>query len=199
MLRRSIAILTFGLVAFCLQATAQKNELGVLVGGQFPQSPVSTLTFGKSATVQGNYARRIAHVPLVSAYVELPVIVALTSDISPSSISNLPRNYSALYVTPGLKIKLAPSFFISPYLLGGIGVARFRGADTVQSGAPNPATTNHTAVFDFGGGVDYKIAPFISLRGELRDLYSGLPNLNLSGLDKREHNLIVSAGLVLRF
>jgi hypothetical protein len=38
----------------------------------------------------------------------------------------------------------------------------------------------------------------VALRGEVRDLYTGIPNLNTVGIKVR-HNLFVGGGVVLRF
>jgi hypothetical protein len=78
-----------------------------------------------------------------------------------------------------------------------VGWARFRkSAEATPAGESDTTTTN---VFDIGGGLDMKIAPFFSLRGEVRDFYSGSPRLRLSDLDQRQHNVIVTGGLVFRF
>jgi hypothetical protein len=52
---------------------------------------------------------------------------------------------------------------------------------------------------DFGGGLDWKIAPFISARAEARDFYSGGIGLSLTSLNERQHNLVTTLGLVLKF
>ena len=48
-----------------------------------------------------------------------------------------------------------------------------------------------------------KIAPFLGLRAEVRDFYSGSPELTLNQVtgtfNERQHNIIGTAGLVLRF
>jgi opacity protein-like surface antigen len=198
MSRRNIAVVLLISLAFCLPAAAQSAEVAVLGGGQFPQGS-GAFTFERSPAVQGNLAVRVAHVPLLAAYLEVPVTFGLNSSVM-SALGNptaIPRNYNALYVTPGLKIKFAPISPISPYLVGGVGFARLQGSATLENGATNPARTRNTEVFDFGGGLDFKIAPFLSFRAEVRDYYVGLPNgVGLSG---RQHTLLPMGGLVLRF
>jgi hypothetical protein len=63
-------------------------------------------------------------------------------------------------------------------------------------------TTNkflNRGVFDFGGGVDYTLFRFLGLRGEVRDLVSGNPNLNVALSSSTQHNVISSGGIVVRF
>lgn len=67
------------------------------------------------------------------------------------------------------------------------------------------SNSSNTSLVDFGGGIDTKIAPYISLRFEARDYYSGslsslspLP-LPFSILPGRQNNVLATAGLVLRF
>ncbi len=181
------------LLVICLAAPwalGQKNELAVTAGGQFSSN--SAFNTGSSWAIGANFAHRIFHAPLVSLYWELPVVVG------PKSIIKLPSetDYSSLFVTPGLKVKFAPELSISPYLAGGVGFARFHNA----ANATSPDTSTTKAVFDIGGGIDWKIAPFVSARGEVRDFYSGLPDLGLaSGLSGRQHNVVPQIGLVLRF
>jgi hypothetical protein len=191
MSNRTAILLTVFLCLFVSSTVfAQKNELAVTGGGQFPSN--SQFDSGTSWALGVNFAHRMVHAPLVSLYWEIPVVVG------PESVMKLPSrtNYSSLFITPGLKVKFAPEFFLSPYLAAGVGFARYHNNAT----ATLPEGSSTKAVFDIGGGIDIKIAPFMSFRAEVRDFYSGLPDLGLaSGLSGRQHNVIPQAGLVLRF
>ena len=183
-----VSLLLF-LLVMSVFASAQSHELALTVGGQFPYN--NQFDSGASFAVGATYAGRIIHVPLAALYFELPVVVG------PKSVLRLPSrsNYSSLFITPGLKLKLAPELPISPYFVGGIGYARFH----QDSNALVAAQTVNKEVFDFGGGVDFKIAPFVSWRGEVRDFYSGLPSFNSLPDNGRQHNVVAQTGLVLRF
>lgn len=183
------ALVLISLVFLSVSAVAQSNELAVTVGGYFPIN--SSSGANEAFAVGGNFAHRIASVPLVSLYVEVPVIGTFksVSDI-PTSLGK-PR-YSAFFVTPGLKLKLAPSFPISPYVAAGGGFAHFSKSNVTT----DDSTTSGT--FDVGGGLDWKVAPFFSARAEVRDFYTGNPNV-LPGFTEREHQLVISVGLVFRF
>jgi hypothetical protein len=188
--RKSCLLIGAVCLFLSLPALAQSNELAITAGGQFPNN--SQFNSGTSWAVGANFAHRIFHVPLVGLYWEIPVVGA------PQSAMKLPfrTTYSSLFITPGLKVKFAPEFPVSPWLAGGIGVARFHSSAT----ATFSDQTSTKAVFDIGGGIDWKIAPFVSVRGEVRDFYSGLPDLGLAnGLSGRQHNIVPQVGLVLRF
>lgn len=188
-IQKAVLTLTLVLLATATYASAQKHELAITVGGQFPSNNV--FDSGASVAVGANYAGRIFHVPLASLYFELPVIVG------PKSVTRLPSrsNYSSLFVTPGLKLKLAPGFPVSPYIAGGVGFARYH---QEANGTVADQSVN-TEVYDFGGGIDFKIAPFVSWRGEVRDFYSGFPDFNSLPDSGRQHNVVAQTGLVFRF
>lgn len=170
-------------------AFAQSNELAITAGGQFPRN--NQFDSGTSFAVGANFAHRIVHVPLASLYFEVPIVVG------PKSVLHLPStsNYSSLFVTPGLKLKLAPGFPISPYLAAGVGLARYR----LDASTTTNSETVNTNVFDFGGGLDFKFFPFLSWRGEVRDFYSGPPSFSAVTDSGRQHNLVAQTGLVFRF
>ena len=126
-------------------------------------------------------------------------MVTPNRDLEASNVV-LPSSYSSLFFTPGIKLKLLPGLKWSPYAFAGVGVARLTSSDTQADGQPNTADrTNVTAAFDFGGGVDVKVFPHLSLRGEVRDFYSGTPRLTGIDLNNWQHNYMISAGLVVRF
>ena len=113
-----------------VSATAQKNEVALTLGGYFPhhvQAQSDTVY-----VVEGNLARRIFRIPTAALYVEVPIAGSLDSRVSATSIlpgqSFSTRNYSALFVSPGFKLKLLPEFPLSPFFAvgGGLG-ARWPG------------------------------------------------------------------------
>jgi len=63
-------------------------------------------------------------------------------------------------------------------------------------------TTNkflNRGVIDYGGGLDYRLFRFIGLRGEVRDFFSGNPNLSVALSSSTQHNVVASGGITLRF
>jgi hypothetical protein len=187
-------LLSLAICLFSLPLFAQSNELAVTLGGYFPINSPSNAD--NAFAIGGSFAHRVASVPLISLYVEVPVYRTFDSTTHFFSAVGSPltnfNQYNALFVTPGLKLTLAPSFPISPYFVAGGGLAHFGKSTATVSDSTN------TGVFDVGGGLDFKIAPYLSARTEFRDYYSGSPNLS-AGFTDREHQVIASAGLVLRF
>ena len=187
------AVLIAITVIVALPALAQKYELAIGAGGYFP---VNLSGAGNAVAIEGSLARRIASVPLVSAYIELPVVGTLNSSVNTFGLTSS-ASYSALFVAPGVKVKLTPAFPISPWIAAGGGLAHF----SANSGLRllSGTDTTNTGVFDYGGGLDMKIAPFVSVRAEVRDFYSGGLGFNFSNFNERHHNIVATAGLVLRF
>src|SRR4030095_12082665 len=131
-----------------------------------PATGGSDLQFGTGFTFQGYYARRLADLKLLGVYLEFPVVVTPHTEVL-SGNPLAPDRYSSLFITPGLKLKLIPGFPVSPWVAVGGGYARFESGDRLNNGQPNPAErTANRGALDFGGGVDLKVFPYLSLRGE---------------------------------
>ena len=177
----------------CLPAVAQKYELSGGAGGYFP---VNLSGVGNAVAIEGTFSRRLASVPLAALYVELPVVGTLNSKVRTFGLTSS-ASYSSLFVAPGVKLKLAPGFLISPWLAAGGGLAHFSNNTSLANFTGGGS--RNTGVVDFGGGLDWKIAPFISARAEARDFYSGGIGLSLTSLNERQHNLVTTLGLVLKF
>jgi len=190
---KTAVLLAIAVILVALPALAQKNELAIGAGGYFP---VNLSGVGNAVAIEGSFAHRIASVPLLSAYIELPVVGTLNSSVS-NPVLTSSASYSALFVAPGLRVKFAPGFAVSPWLAAGGGLAHFSGNSGLR--LLSGTDTTNTGVFDFGGGLDMKIAPYLSLRGSVRDFYSGGPGFNLATFNQRQHNVVATAGLVLRF
>lgn len=183
-------------VLFCLllagaSANAQSNDVALTGGGYLAAS--NPLNLGVAWALEGTYAHQLKSVPLVSTSAELPVAGSFHSPIPTLSGLTPTSGYSSLFITPGVRLRLAPSFPISPYLSAGIGYARFN--STLLSGA---TSANGSAAFDIGGGLDLKILPFISIRGEIRDFNSGGLGLETLAFG-RQNNLFLTIGLAVRF
>ncbi len=173
-------------------AKAQKNDLGVGVGGYFAAS--NPLNLGAAWAIQGSYARQIVGVPFVSLSGELPIAASYKSSIPTLNGTTLARSYTSLFITPGVRVRLAPSFPISPYVAAGLGYGRFN--RELFNGTASPYSA---FAFDVAGGLDVKILPFVSLRGEVRDFNSSTFGFQSFIAPGRQNNIFVTLGLGVRF
>lgn len=189
-LLRNLSFLVIGLF-LTVPLHAQSNDIALTVGGYFEVS--NPLNLGAAGALEGTFAHRIAHIPLFSVSAELPVAGSFSSSIPTVSGLTLARSYSSLFITPGVRLRLAPSFPLSPYVSAGIGYGRFNrqlfGGGTSSDG---------TLAVDIGGGLDLKVLPFIGLRAEIRDFNSGGAGFETVSLG-RLNNLFVTVGVAVRF
>jgi hypothetical protein len=193
-LRKRVFLLVVTATLFALPVFAQKTELAIGVGGYFP---INLTGVGNAVAIEGTLSHQLLGVPLAAVYLDVPVVGTLKSTVRSFGLAST-ASYSALFVAPGLKLKLAPGFFVSPWVALGGGLAHFGASSGLAALSGTTGSTN-TGVFDVGGGMDVKVAPFVSLRGEVRDFYSGGLGLSLASFNQRQHNLVTTAGLVLRF
>jgi hypothetical protein len=170
-------------------ASAQKNEFSFLASG-FQTSASYNASGGHG--LQINYAHRLVNIELASLYLELPFAAAWGGSRSITQGNLLHQDYNTMYLTPGLKLKILPVSFVSPYLAGGLGWGGFRSTNT-------SATSNKFAG-DIGGGADFNILPMLSLRGEVRDYYTSAPTLDVQSVYHGSvNNVVISGGAVFRF
>lgn len=172
-------------------AQAQKNDIALTGGGYFNVS--SPLSLGVAPALEGTFAHRIASLPLLGIYAELPVAGSFSSNIPTLSGLTVARSYTSLFITPGVRVRLAPSFPLSPYIAAGLGYARFN-----REFFNGTTSADSTFAFDIGGGLDLKILPIVGLRAEVRDFNSGGIGLETLALG-RQNNVFVTAGIALRF
>lgn len=184
-------VLLFVISTLAVTANAQKNEFAAEASGQFPSA--NNLSFEPAAGFQLNYAHRLAGASGVGLYLEVPFLAGFNNLRTVTSLFT-GQDYSSLYVTPGVKVKFVPEFFLSPYVAGGIGVAHFD--------ASNSGGSETDFAVDIGGGVDMKILPHVSLRGEVRDFITDTPGFNLNLIQNftgKTNNVVASGGVVIRF
>jgi opacity protein-like surface antigen len=194
------------MVLATINVFAQQNEVGLLLGANdtqgrdFAPPSISSFRPGTGLTFEITYARRFTDAKLASMHFEVVLAATPNTDIDSSNVA-LPRSYSSIFVTPGLKFKLLPGFFLSPYVAAGAGYARFNVSDTTISGGTTTVTTrgSNKAVYNYGVGAELKFFPGLSLRGEIRNFISGSPNLGPTLLEDTRRNVIYGGGLVVRF
>jgi opacity protein-like surface antigen len=186
-----------------MSAFAQAHELAITAGGNFPSN--DQFNPGNSFAVGAQYDGRILHVPFAQLYVDVPLVVATKSSFTqfgsvlcPITTPNCSfrNSYRSFFVTPGLKLKFgAPLVPFQPYVVAGVGVAHYN----LQNDTSFGNNSSNEFAYEVGGGIDMKIAPYLSLRGEVRDFINGTPDIAAITQSGHTHNVVPQVGLVFRF
>jgi hypothetical protein len=215
MLRKRFVV-SIVVAAFSTLCSAQKADVSFVAGASFTTDaqvlengtclsgciPIETFKTNHHIFFEGTGAVRLADLRLASLYLEVPVAVIPSAQINASNTLGGSFNFlslSTLFVTPSLRIKLAPAFPISPFASIGGGWAHY----SISS-----IKRNNFAALQFGGGMDIKTGiPLLGIRAEVRDFMTPQPNFGdatllppgSSGIASRRHNVLAGGGIVLRF
>lgn len=189
-------------------AMAQKNELSGLIGRTFISNQGiqgsnvfdNELRFGNGLSFEANYARRVMSTDLLALSIEVPLVVNPDEDLHAAPPNRIPEGYRSFIVTPAGRVNLFPKAGISPWGSLGGGFAHYSESTTLLFGGPNTGRTGtNSGVLQIGAGLDVKLFKTFSLRGELRDFWTGVPQLGVDTGRSRQHNYLVSAGIVWHF
>ena len=182
-------------VALSIGAFAQANEIALTGGGDFVSN--QNVSVGRSWGIEGSLAHRLFGAPMIGLYAEIPIAAAFNS--TPKTTCTFPPttscfaqpfNYTSIFATPGLKLRIGGPG-MAPYVAVGGGIGHF------SASASQGSTT--TGTISYGAGVDIPLIHFFALRAEARDYNSGYPALGFAKGTGRQHNLFVSGGVVVRF
>jgi hypothetical protein len=188
-------------------AQDEKNELTGVLGRTFisDQGIVGATYFnpfvrsGKGLTFEVNYARRLFGTPIYAISGEVPAVFNLDEDLN-AGANIVPIDYKQIFVTPSARLNLFPGTAVSPWVSLGGGFGRFSENKTLIYGGPNPGGSSTTGVMQGGLGLDVRVLGRFSIRGEVRDFWSGEPNFPLADTGKtRQHNFFVGGGVVWHF
>ncbi|MFZ2002206.1 MAG: hypothetical protein WAU73_22680 [Candidatus Sulfotelmatobacter sp.] len=150
-------------------------------------------------TFEVNYARRVMDAGLWSLALEVPFVVDPVEDVH-SAQDVTPKQYSSYFVTPAARLNAFPDQAVSPWVSFGGGFGHFSESSTLVFGGPNPGKTGTTTgVLQGGLGLDVRIFGHFSLRGEAREFWSGVPQLNVNTGKSRQYNLFAGGGVVWHF
>jgi len=201
---RSFGLLFLLLLVVPFPILAQKNEITLSLGGTPSQSPgfrsptPGTAQTSADVSLGANYGHRFLDAGAAAFYGEIE-FVALPNRGLTAATATVPQNYASLYVAPGLRLKVLPSARLSPWVAVGGGYALYEQSAKLSNGQNTTNKFLSRGVFDFGGGLDYKLFRFLGLRGEVRDFLSGNPNLNVALSSSTQHNVMASGGIGVRF
>ncbi len=195
---------------FVAQAAAQENELSGIIGRTFTsdQSILGApaydpdLRFSNGLSFEINYARNLIGMGkgFLSLTLEVPFVVNPDQDLHAAPPNRIPEKYASFFVTPAVRLNAFPGQGVSPWVSFGSGFGHFAASSTLLFGGNNPGTTGtNTGVIQAGLGLDVKIFHGFSLRGEGRDFWSGVPQLNVNTGKSRQHNIFAGLGVVWHF
>jgi hypothetical protein len=189
------------------RGAAQKNEVSGILGRTFiadqgiqgAPSYDPNLRFGKGLTFEINYARRFIGTNLWSVAAEVPFVVNVDEDLHAAQ-NLIPQSFSSYFVTPAARVNLFPVTAVSPWVSFGGGFGHFSEGSKLVFGGVNPGKTGTTTgVLQAGVGLDVKLTRRFTVRGEARDFWSGVPELNVTTGKSRQHNIFVGGGIVFHF
>jgi hypothetical protein len=194
-------------------AQDEANQLTGIIGGIFisdqgihgPDAPAVNpfVRSGKGVTFEINYSHRFFANPIFGLSGEVPAVFNLDEDLN-SGGDVVPADYKQIFITPALRLNLFPSNAVSPWVSFGGGFAHFSESNNLNYYGTNPGGSTSSGVLQVGLGLD--VNPFqgrarkLGFRGQVRDFWSGTPDLPLADTGKtRQHNYFVGAGVVWHF
>jgi hypothetical protein len=204
-----LGLLFLGVAAVTVPVRARSQERGAnqeltfSLGG----TPGQTRSFlGSAGTAQVsadrsfgiNYGLRFLEAKIAALYGEVE-FVAIPNRALTAASATVPQNYASLYLTPGLRLKFFPGSRLSPWGAIGGGYGLYQQSAQLSNGQSTTNKFLNRGVFEYGGGLDYRLFRFIGLRGEVRDFFSGNPDLNVALSSGSQHNVVASGGIILRF
>ena len=204
-----LAVLVVGISILGASAAAQdeKNELTGVVGRIFISDqgiPGATyfdpfVRSGEGISFEVNYAHRLFGTPVYALSGEVPAVFNLDEKLNSGS-DVVPTDYKQIFVTPSARVNFFPYTAVSPWISFGGGFGHFSENQSLLYGGTNPGGSSTTGVLQGGLGLDVKVWRRISIRGQVRDFWSGTPDLPLAATGKtRQHNFFVGGGAIWHF
>lgn len=202
----ALAVVT--ILAATAAAQDEKNELSGTVGRIFVSdqgilnSPVpdALIRSGKGISFQVDYARHLWVTPIYAISAELPVVFNPDEDLNGPQ-GSVPIDYRQYFITPSARLNLFPTTAFSPWISFGAGFGYFsQNKNLIYGAGANPGKSGATSAIQGGFGLDVKFKGRFSMRGEVRDFWSGEPNFpNAPTGHTRQHNYFVGGGVVYHF
>jgi hypothetical protein len=206
-----IAVLSLvAITAASAVAQDEKNEVGGMLGRTFiSDQGITGATYfdpvihsGNGITIEAEYARRFLVTPIFALSGEVVGVYNPDEDVNAgeSGSSVVPGDYKSYFITPAARLNLFPTTAVSPWVSFGAGFGHFSESSTLVYGGANPGKSTTSAVIQAGLGLDVKVWKRLSIRGGVRDFWSGEPDFPLAPTGKtRQHHFFVGGGVFWRF
>ena len=203
---RFLAVSVFMVIAVAA-ASSQVNQVSATIGRTFVSSqdivganfPNHTVHFGNGLTVAGNYGRLLKSYGVFGVVGEVSVAYAFDMDLNTGS-NLIPEAYQNVFVTPAVRVNFFHRESVSPWVSVGGGYGYFKQSHQLLYGGTNPGkTSTNTGIFQFGAGLDVFPWQKWGFRLEARDYWSGVPDLNVTTVRSRQHNIYVGGGVIRRW
>lgn len=204
------ALFAVAVLAVSAAAQDEKNELGGIIGRTFISDQGiqnanyfdPTIHFGKGLTFGAEYGRKFWVTPIYSLAGEGVLAYNYDIDLNAGTYGHavVPTDIKSLFVTPAVRANLFPTTAVSPWVSLGAGFGRFSENKQLDYSGTNTGTTKSAFVLQGGLGLDVRAWKQLSVRGEVRDFWSGEPDFPLAPTGKtRMHNYFVGLGVFYRF
>ncbi len=198
---KKVAHLTSLVLLACTGLSAQNSDLGFLFGFSQRNASVREDVIRGEVQVgfQVNYAWQLVEGRVGRLYLELPVqfVAGSNGEISDRVIG---RAGGIVFVTPGLRYHYNLTPRVALYAAGGGGIAhkQERFGSRIGNQIVEVDRSNTGGAFNFGGGLDFRLTKFWSLRGEARSFRTTqATTLQTNTFSRR--NVIAQFGLALHF
>lgn len=206
---KRLAALFLFVVCLIASAFAQQNEISATLGRVFVSSQAipganfpngnNNVHFGNGLTVAGNYSRLLKTHGIFGISGEVPFAYSFDMDLNTGD-NLIPESYKSFFVTPAVRVNFFQGQGVTPWVSAGGGFGFFKQSSNLVFGGPNPGkTSTNTGIFQFGAGLDVWPWQNWGIRLEARDYYSGVPDLNVTTVRSRQHNIYVGGGVIRRF
>src|SRR5215510_557214 len=106
------------------QTSRGRYEAGLLVGWTKTPGEGNVLAFDVSSTYQVTFAWHITHTSRARVSIEVPLLAAPAIGVKTTGAA-LPKEYAALFITPGVRVTLHPDRPVSIFGSAGGGYARY--------------------------------------------------------------------------
>ncbi|MGD0568641.1 MAG: hypothetical protein ABSA78_09570 [Candidatus Sulfotelmatobacter sp.] len=206
----AVLAVTISILSAVAGAQDEKNELTGIIGRIFisdqgihgPDAPQVNpfVRSGKGLTFEVNYSRQLFGTPVYGVSGEVPAVFNLDEDLG-SGAAVVPTGYKQIFVTPSVRVNLFPATAVSPWVSIGGGFAHFsEDSQLIYQAGSNPGTSTNSGALQGGLGLDVRVYHRFSIRGQVRDFWSGTPDLPLADTGKtRQHNYFVGGGVIWHF
>lgn len=184
--------------------------LSIEITGSIGGGPGSSSTNGNQTTTEStgtafllNAGGNFINLGAVAIGWEIPV---LFQGMERNVVSTVPAGGTVTYqetnnwtLTPGLRLRFAPVSPITPWISAGGGVISWD-RSTIVANTPTSTNTSYGPSISVAGGVDWKLAKFLLVRGEVRNYWNsrGEGPLGIFQGDYRS-NLLILGGVGIRF